>query len=372
MPIFDQGYQHWNGTLSGHAWRWWTISRRGLQAQRGALALIISAMAVIPALGLTVTLVFWGLFEQKAEVIQPLVQWLRLPQELSAGPKAFRVPVWTVAYSSFFVVELVFAMLLVLLVGPRLISQDLRFNAVPLYLSRPVRRFDYFMGKFGVIGLCLARVTVAPAILAYILGVAFSFDLSVIKDTWRLLAGSIAYGVLIMLSAGLLMLALSSLSRNSRSVAALWLGLWFVGGVMGQILYAVQMEHAEHEYYRALTRAQGGQFRLRNFDPARQPEPTEELKQAKAKFQEAMQNNWGRMVSLTGNLDRVGDELLGTKDAWLKLASIGRGHIDPEVEMAPMLGPQYPWYWSAGVLAGLMGLSLWILSLRVKSLDRLK
>ena len=21
MPIFDQGYQHWSGTLSGHAWR---------------------------------------------------------------------------------------------------------------------------------------------------------------------------------------------------------------------------------------------------------------------------------------------------------------------------------------------------------------
>ena len=34
--------------------------------------------------------------------------------------------------------------------------------------------------------------------------------------------------------------------------------------------------------------------------------------------------------------------------------------------------PQYPWIWSAGVLAGLLGLSLWILSTRVKSLDRLR
>ncbi len=30
-------------------------------------------------------------------------------------------------------------MLLVLMVGPDLISQDLRFNAIPLYFARPLR-----------------------------------------------------------------------------------------------------------------------------------------------------------------------------------------------------------------------------------------
>ena len=33
MPIFDQGYQHWQGTLSGHAWRWLAISRHGIAMQ---------------------------------------------------------------------------------------------------------------------------------------------------------------------------------------------------------------------------------------------------------------------------------------------------------------------------------------------------
>ena len=44
-------------------------------------------------------------------------------------------------------------MFLVLLVGPELISQDLRFNAMPLYFARPVRRLDYFVGKLGVIAV---------------------------------------------------------------------------------------------------------------------------------------------------------------------------------------------------------------------------
>ena len=44
----------------------------------------------------------------------------------------------------------------------------------------------------------------------------------------------------------------------------------------------------------------------------------------------------------------------------------------PPEAPSPFRGPVYPWYWSAGVLAGLFGISVWILSLRVKSLDRLR
>ena len=40
--------------------------------------------------------------------------------------------------------------------------------------------------------------------------------------------------------------------------------------------------------------------------------------------------------------------------------------------LADQMVPQYPWWWSAAVLAGLVGLSTWTLSFRVKSLDRLK
>ena len=36
MPIFDQGYQHWNGTLSGHAWRWLAITRQGVRSSSRA------------------------------------------------------------------------------------------------------------------------------------------------------------------------------------------------------------------------------------------------------------------------------------------------------------------------------------------------
>ena len=77
--------------------------------------------------------------------------------------------VWTIAYSFFFKAQVASSLFLVLVVGPNLVSRDLRFNALPLYFSRPLRRFDYFLGKLGVIGYFLAAIAIVPAAAAYLL-----------------------------------------------------------------------------------------------------------------------------------------------------------------------------------------------------------
>ena len=54
MPIFDQGYQHWKGALSGHAWRWLAITRQGLRGQlKGTLSLarILLLLALVAGAG---------------------------------------------------------------------------------------------------------------------------------------------------------------------------------------------------------------------------------------------------------------------------------------------------------------------------------
>src|SRR5262245_27065582 len=147
MPIFDQGYQHWNGRLSGHAWRWLVIAREGARVHartKGVRFLLI--LAWLPALALGAFLAIYGLLEQQSELFTPLLRGL-LPQGVIDDPRTYRVPVWTLAFSSFLYCETFAAMVLVAVVGPNLISQDLRFNAIPLYFSKPLRRIDYFLGK---------------------------------------------------------------------------------------------------------------------------------------------------------------------------------------------------------------------------------
>jgi ABC-2 type transport system permease protein len=144
MPIFDQGYQHWRGALSGHTWRWLAITRQGLRSQlkgKRSLARILLVMAWMPALVLVVVLALWGLFEQGSETILSLLRPM-LPPGVAADPHAYRHAVWTISYSMFFKFDLFFIMLLVVITGPNLISRDLRFNALPLYFSRPIRRVD--------------------------------------------------------------------------------------------------------------------------------------------------------------------------------------------------------------------------------------
>jgi ABC-2 type transport system permease protein len=353
MPIFDQGYQHWQGELGGNLARWRAITLQGLRVGfKNRYLRTVLYLAWIPALALVVTLCVWGMVERQSDNIQFLMNTLErmLGRKILDAPRSYRVEVWTISYYYFLWIEMGYAMLLILMVGPNLISQDLRFNALPLYFSRPLRRVDYFIGKLGVITALLGMIVIIPSIIAYIFGLLFSADISIIGDTYRLLLASVCYGIIISLSGGILVLALSSLSRNSRYVAAFWIALILVGHVVSSVLEEVH----RHELLRS---QESSSF------------TTEDDQVAHAL--EASKSDWRPLVSYTANLSRLEQNLLGVESCWERISETwpapGRQRFQALVS-----GPQYPWYWSAIVLASLFALSAWILKKQIKSLDRLK
>jgi len=354
MPIFDQGYQHWSGHLSSHTWRWLAITRRGVRTSlQGRMIRMALILAYLPAIVLVVALCLWGLVERQSALIDTIKPYLTafLGQPILAGPREYRVEIWTLCFHYFLWWELWFSMLLVLLVGPNLISQDLRYNALPLYFSRPLRRIDYFVGKLGVIVALLSAVIIVPSLVAYAMGLLFSLDITIIRDTSRILLASIIYGLVIALSAGMLMLALSSLSRNSRYVALFWMGICIFTGVVSFALMMVDQEQRRHE----------AGVRPRFW--ANEEFLTAEIQAAKT--------DWRPLTSYMANLRRVGERLLRTNAAWERLGQLSPPGKRNQI-LLQMMGNQYPWYWSAGVLAGLFALSACILHFSVKSLDRLK
>jgi len=383
MPIFDQGYQHWNGPLSGHAWRSLAIARHGVRIgmQRRVFRSML-LVALLPAMALGGALSMWALVERKLAIAEPIEQFLRfngiLNPQIFTDPQHYRTVVWTLCYNLFLSSELILSMVLVLLVGPDLISQDLRFHALPLYLSRPLRRIDYLAGKLGVIAAFLGLVLIVPCVLAYALGLLFSLDLTIVRDTWRLLLASIAYGLVIIVSAGTLMLALSSLSRNSRHVALFWLVLWVVSSVFSSVLeFSNQVQRRQERYRLQAVDSQARSFARRGGGRnPRRAAPSAALSAAMGDRYsaeiEASKTDWRPLVSYTANLSRIGSQLLGTDDGRRQLAELIKFPQERSRYLAESLGPQYPWYWSAAVLAGLFGISACILSLSVRSLDRLR
>ncbi|HZV03562.1 MAG TPA: hypothetical protein VE999_00595 [Gemmataceae bacterium] len=431
MPIFDQGYQHWKGPLSGRVWRWVTIARYGVRVQRNnRIVRLLLLTAWLPALGLIGAMVVWGMLERQSESLLAIFSKF-LPPEVLQEPQALRATMWTLAYSIFFKVEMYFIMLLVAFAGPGLISQDLRLNALPLYLARPLTRLDYFLGKLGVIGALVASVAVIPAAAAYLVGVCFCLDLDVIKDTYPILLGSVAYGIVITLSAGTLILALSSLTRRTLYVGITWAGLWLISAAVGTIMTTIHGESLRQEVYHAESdrwldehpppvgakikqygnhrhpvfqnNPKTSRLELAGLQPAQQAEGdrwVQEWSRAngqawqKSRTEEgaATRGDWRPMCSYTANLQRIADLLLDTEGAWITLgkavdqpqaalkksfrvvmpANVVQSPPGSERRFADQFVLQYPWWWSAGVLAGLLGLSTWILTRRVKSLDRLK
>ncbi len=59
------------------------------------------------------------------------------------------------------------ATLVALLIGPPLVSRDLRNNALPLYLCRPFSRSEYVLGKMSVLLILLSGITWIPQILLF-------------------------------------------------------------------------------------------------------------------------------------------------------------------------------------------------------------
>ncbi len=407
MPIFDQGYQHWKGDLSGHAWRWLAIARNGVRAQlRNRLVRLLLIVVWLPAVALIAALSVWGLLEQQVGTVLNLFKNM-LPPEMVAKPSEYRLAAWTVVYSFFLKAQVFSGMFLVLIVGPNLVSRDLRFNAFPLYFSRPLRRFDYFVGKLGVVGFFLSAVMILPAVAGYLFGVLFSLDLGVVKDTIHLLGASILFGLIVVLSAGTLMLALSSLSRRSMYVGLSWLGFWVISTAVGGALMIIHRETIMDAH----RRSDFEQWRRENPAPSGNHSSNREawqrwndsqrmmfrLAQAKglADWAKEAPHDWRPICSYTANLDRMADLLLNTDAAWVtfgKLAERPRKMASPfltnprdlarmaqaaqqppnERMLADQFVHQFPWYWSAGILAGLWVLSIWILSFRVRTLDQLR
>ena len=226
MPIHTQDYRHWEGTLNPRNYtRWWIIAKAELKllAQRKIVRLIVAVPPVIYIIVHAILIyisnqVPGGLpfLEVDAEFFQKFL--FRSP---STGPP-----------SSFIIA------LIAIFGGSGLIATDLKNNALSLYLSKPISWIDYLIGKFAVIGILLGCLTVIPGLLLF-LEHSLLTDTAFLKENYWVPLSIIIYSVLIMVSAGLLMLLFSSLTSNPRyatiGFCAVWFGLPIIYEVLRQI-----------------------------------------------------------------------------------------------------------------------------------------
>jgi len=213
MPIHDQSYRHYTGQRSPKGRAWTVIASAGVRymlAKKAFLALLVLA---------------WLPF-----VVRSVQLYLsaNLPQMpiIAATPQLFR---------DFLEQQGVFVFFITIFTGAGLIANDMRANALQIYLAKPLDRAEYIAGKFAVLAFFLLMSTWLPAIMLVVMQIVFAGNLTFISSNFYVLPAIFVYTGIETVVLGLVMLALSSLSKSARFVGIMYAGFIF----FTQALYGV-------------------------------------------------------------------------------------------------------------------------------------
>jgi ABC-2 type transport system permease protein len=198
--IHDLGYRPYAGARLGAGPVAWSFFRTGLRNTYGlgrsgrskVLPMILLAMMLLPALILV------GVLVQAQDVLD-------LNSQLVAYS---RYPVITQALISVFVAAQ----------APALISRDLRFRTITLYLARPMQRSVYVLMRYASLTVATFILIGAPLVLMYAGGLLA--DLPVGRETKDFLGGMFGAVLLAALLSGLAAVVAALTVRRGLAVAA--------------------------------------------------------------------------------------------------------------------------------------------------------
>lgn len=216
MPIHDQGYRRYGGTRArGRAWL--VMLRNGVVGMMGNRRWIVLMIAS------------WIQFVVRA--IQFYIA-ANFAQAAIVAPSAS-------TFRDFFDRQDLFVFLVTITLGAAAIAEDRRTNALQIYLSKPLTRLEYIIGKLSVLAVFLLFITWVPAILLLIVQVLFAGNFTFLRANAYLFPAITLYSIIEVVMVSMCMLALSSLSTSGRFAGILYTALIFFSDALYGVLRAV-------------------------------------------------------------------------------------------------------------------------------------
>lgn len=148
------------------------------------------------------------------------------------------VPIDAFFFQTFINIQGGFAFFVALLVGPPLVSRDLRNNALPLYLCRPFSRTEYVLGKMSVILILLSAMTWVPQLLLFLFQ-SYLEGFAWFKANIWMVNAIVLGGVVWALLLALLSQTVSALVKWRVVASGALLGIFFIPSVFGAFINEV-------------------------------------------------------------------------------------------------------------------------------------
>jgi ABC-2 type transport system permease protein len=217
VPIHDQGYRRYTGRRLPPGSAWMAIASAGIRTAVGRKRVIgLLILGWLPFLVRSV-LFYFSVNVPQAAFLKPTAETFRefLGQQ--------QICVFFIAVS----------------VGAGLIANDRRANALQIYLSKPLSRWEYVFGKFSILMTLLLLVTWVPAVALLIVQILFAGNFTFFRTNLYLFPAITLFSFIEVVTVSASMLALSSLSNSSRYVSILYTALVFFTPALFNLLRVV-------------------------------------------------------------------------------------------------------------------------------------
>ncbi|MEZ6124861.1 MAG: ABC transporter permease subunit [Planctomycetaceae bacterium] len=256
MPIHNLGYREWSGELESGSSRWSVVAGIGIRrAWQSMWVRRLALMVWVAPLAYGILIFVFEQFLSNNTQMSPrdfsqLLKML-LPAEAfpavamtleglntvsHASPEAYqellaaaRPLFWKGVMLQLQRSQCIGMVILVGLIAPQMISQDVRSRAFLLYFSRPLTRTQYIFGKFATVASFLLLTCTLPQLVLYAFAVLLSPDISVVVHTWDIPVRTLLASAVMIIPTALLALMLSSLTVETRFATFGWFAIWIFG-----------------------------------------------------------------------------------------------------------------------------------------------
>lgn len=228
MAVYKRTYKAYTGELTPDWARFGVLARYGLKTLFNSRP--FTAYAVLCLIPFLVGLIF--IYVVHSASVQTLLNF-----------NFARTPLinnyWFLAFLGF---EAWMSFLLTAWGAPGMISKDFANHSIQLYLSRPLSRVEYLLGKVSVLAILLSSTTWIPALILFVVQAQLQGNGWGWTNLW--LAGSILVAALLGIALiSLLSMALAVWVRWRIAATALMIGTFFLLPAFGAIVNLILRTH---------------------------------------------------------------------------------------------------------------------------------
>jgi len=227
MSIREKGYHRWDGRLQERRRAWRPITRLGIRlAFKRKFFKFAFSLSFLPAF-----VFLAGIYlSERLQDFRGFIQKDAVP--IQVLPKYFL---------SYLTADFLLFMTVILLIfcAAGLVADDLKHNALQLYFSRPLTKWDYLLGKAAVVIFFVLLLTFVPGLLLLVFKLIFSGSFAFVVDHPGLPLAIAVYSAMAAVFFASYSLLLSSLCRNRRTASFLIFGVYVFSDMLAGILQGI-------------------------------------------------------------------------------------------------------------------------------------